>query len=59
MYTLHIVKDVGMRNEASPESVRPVIRPVIFPLSIRLVVHADGHPRSSEVVGHTPSLCLV
>jgi hypothetical protein len=29
-----------MRNEASPESVRPVIRPV---------VHADGHPGSSEV----------
>jgi hypothetical protein len=25
---LHIVKDVGMRNEASPESVRPVIRPI-------------------------------
>jgi len=26
---LHILKDVGMRNEASPESVWPVIRPVI------------------------------
>jgi len=24
----HIVKGVGTRNEASPESVRPVIRPV-------------------------------
>jgi len=46
-----------MRNEASPESVRPIIRPIILPLSIRLVVHADGHPRSSEVVGCTPSLC--
>ncbi len=33
----YIVKDVGMRNEASPESVRPVIHP----LSIRPVVHAD------------------
>jgi hypothetical protein len=31
----YIVKDVGMRNEASTESVRLVIRPVIRPLSIR------------------------
>jgi hypothetical protein len=46
-----------MRNEASPESVRPVIRLVIRPLSIRPVVHADGHPASSEVAGCTPSLC--
>jgi hypothetical protein len=46
-----------MRNEASPESVRPVIRPIILPLSIRPVVHADGHPGSSEVAGCTPSLC--
>jgi hypothetical protein len=37
LYVLHILKDVGMRNEASPESMRPVIRPVI-PLSIRLVM---------------------
>ncbi len=29
-----------MRNEASPEAVRPVVRPVIRPLSIRPVVHA-------------------
>jgi hypothetical protein len=34
---LPIVKDVGMRNEAYPESVRPVVRPVIH-LSIRLVM---------------------
>jgi len=46
-----------MRNEASLASVRPVIRPLIRPLSIRLVVHADGHPGSSEVAGCTPSLC--
>ncbi len=46
-----------MRNEASPESVRPVIRPVILPLSIHPVVHADQHPESSEVAGCTPSLC--
>jgi hypothetical protein len=46
-----------MRNEASPESVRTVICPVIHPLSIRPVVHADGHPGSSEVSGCTPSLC--
>jgi hypothetical protein len=52
---LHIVKDVGMRNEASSESVRLVI----LPLSIRPVVHADGHPGSSEVSGCTPSLCWV
>jgi hypothetical protein len=26
---LHIVKDVGMRNEASPESVRPIVRLVM------------------------------
>jgi hypothetical protein len=45
-----------MRNEASPESVRPVIRPVIHPLSIRPVVHADRHLGSSEVAGCTPSL---
>ncbi len=56
---LHIVKDVGMRNEASPESMRPVIRPVILPLSIRPVVHADGHPGSFEVASCTPSLCWV
>ncbi len=37
----YIVKDVGMRNEASPKSVRPVIRPVIHPLSICPVVHAN------------------
>jgi len=37
-----------MRNEASPESVRLVIRPVIHPLSIRPVVHADGHHPSAE-----------
>jgi hypothetical protein len=37
----YIVKDVRMRNEASPESVRPVIRPVICPLSIRSIVHAN------------------
>ncbi len=59
-WELHIVKDVTMRNEASPESVRPVIHPVIhlviFPLFIRLVVHAFGHPGSSEVAGCTPSL---
>jgi hypothetical protein len=47
--------DVGMRNEASPESVRPVI----LPLSIRPVVHADGHPGSSEIASCTPSLCWV
>jgi len=52
---LHIVKDVGMRNEASPESVHPVIRP----LSIRPVVHVDRHPGSSKVAGCTPSLCWV
>jgi hypothetical protein len=34
---LHIVKDVGMRNEASPEFVRPVVRPVIH-LSIRPIM---------------------
>ncbi len=44
-----------MTNEASPESARPVIRPVIRPLSIRPVVHADQHPGSSEVPGHHPS----
>jgi len=53
----YIVKDVGMRNEASPESVRPVIRPVIHPLSIRLIVHANGHPGSFKVADCTPSLC--
>jgi hypothetical protein len=46
-----------MRNEASPESVRPVIRPVILPLSIHPVVRADRHPKSSEVAGCTPSFC--
>jgi hypothetical protein len=35
--SLHIVKDVGMRNEASPKSVRHVFRPVIH-LSIRPVM---------------------
>ncbi len=45
-----------MRNEASPESVRPVICIVIHPLSIRPVVHADRHPESFEVAGCTPSL---
>ncbi len=38
---LHILKDVGMKNEASPESVRLVIRPIICPLSIRPVVRTD------------------
>jgi hypothetical protein len=50
-----IVKDLGMRNEASPESVRLVIHPIV-PLSIRPVVHANRHPGSSEVAGCTPSL---
>ncbi len=45
-----------MRNEASPESVRLVIRLVIHPLSIHPVVHVDRHPGSSEVAGCTPSL---
>jgi len=39
--SLHILKDVEMTNEAAPESVRLVIRPVIRPLSICPVVHAD------------------
>jgi hypothetical protein len=52
---LHILKNVEMRNEASPESVRLVIRPVICPLSIRSVVHADRHPGSSKVAVCTPS----
>jgi hypothetical protein len=38
---LHILKDVGMKNEASSESVRLVIRPIICPLSIRPVVRTD------------------
>jgi hypothetical protein len=29
------------------------VRPVIRPLSIRPVVHADGHPGSSQVAGCT------
>jgi len=55
---LHIVKDVGMLNEASPESVRLVIRPC-RPLSIRLVVHANRHLGSSKVAGYTPLLLLL
>jgi hypothetical protein len=39
--SLHTLKDVGMTNEAAPEPVRSVICPVIRPLSIRPVVHAD------------------
>jgi len=52
----YIGKDVSMRNEASSESVRLIIRPVIRPLSIRSVVHGNRHPESSEVAGCTPSL---
>jgi len=61
----YIVKDVGMRNEASPESVPPVIRPVIHPLSIRPVVHAIDtleaprlpaahHPSESDTAAFCP-----
>jgi len=53
---LYNYKDVGMRNEASPESVRLVIRPVIHPLSIRPVVHADRHLGAPRLpAAHHPS----
>jgi hypothetical protein len=39
--SLHILKDIGMTNEAALESMRPIIRPVIRPLSIHPVVRAD------------------
>ncbi len=34
---VYIVKEVGMKNEASPESVRSVIHPVVR-LSIRYII---------------------
>jgi hypothetical protein len=48
-------------NAKAPQMKLPLNPPVpssvpVVPLSIRLVVHADRHPGSSEVAGYTPSL---
>jgi len=45
-----------MRNEAAPEPARLVIRPVIPPLAIHPVVHADQHSEAPRLpAAHHPS----